>query len=448
MKRSMLLLSLFISTIICFAKDPKEPTWLTKRDSEHAYIGVGSASMNTSEWEQKSRENALAALAQQISVIIETNSFLATIEVNYSNKEYFEQNTKISTQNLLEGYELVGTYKDKKTNTFFVCYQLDKQTYLYNKQKKEKEIAHAGYSFLAEAQKALNDGDLFRSRTYYEKGLTVVEPWLFLDLRLTHEGKKIDVPNALYKGYVSLFDGLQLIVEPQIIKINEETTGTDIRVHLTRYGANVSNMPIVASFREGNGIISEKSKTDNTGVASFRLTTVNGKENVAFIKFALAQEVLNGLGISYRKYLSTQNWPEASCRVEVESSVKTAYLHNAGCDLSTLIKQLTVLLGNNHFTLTPDPDEAEIFIDVKNTVDYAGVVPGEIYNLNESYVNLHMKFYDNKNQQLLYTYDVQQLRVLSPEKNSVEQTMAQCTRELMKRVQKELPKKLVLNTIY
>lgn len=446
MKRSMLLLSLFISTIICFAKDPKEPTWLTKRDSEHAYIGVGSASMNTSEWEQKSRENALAALAQQISVIIETNSFLATIEVNYSNKEYFEQNTKISTQNLLEGYELVGTYKDKKTNTFFVCYQLDKQTYLYNKQKKEKEIAHAGYSFLAEAQKALNDGDLFRSRTYYEKGLTVVEPWLFLDLRLTHEGKKIDVPNALYKGYVSLFDGLQLIVEPQIIKINEETTGTDIRVHLTRYGANVSNMPIVASFREGNGIISEKSKTDNTGVASFRLTTVNGKENVAFIKFALAQEVLNGLGISYLKYLSTQNWPEASCRVEVESSVKTAYLHNAGCDLSTLLKQLTALLGNNHFILTPDPDEAEIFIDVKNTIDYAGVVPGEIYNLNESFVNLHMKFYDNKNQQLLYTYDIQQLRVLSPEKNSVEQTMAQCTRELMKRVQKELPKKIVLNT--
>ena len=59
-----------------------------------------------------------------------------------------------------------------------------------------------------------------------------------------------------------------------------------------------------------------------------------------------------------------------------------------------------------------------------------------------------MKFYDNKNQQLLYTYDVQQLRVLSPEKNSIEQTMAQCTRELMKRVQKELPKKLVLNTSY
>ena len=440
------LLLLFFSVMIAIACFSKEPAWLTNRANETAYMGVGSASMSMPLWEQKAEENALANLAQQISITIETNSFLATVEINNSDKEYFEQNTKISTKNLLEGYELVGTYKDKKTNTFFICYQLDKQTYLYNKQKKEREIANVGYSFLAEAQKALNDGDLFRSRTYYEKGLAVIEPWLFLDLRLTLEGQTIDVPNALYKGYISVFDGLQLVVEPQTIKINEETTGTDIRVHLTRYGVNVTDMPIVASFREGNGIISEKSKTDNTGVASFRLTAVNGKESVALIKFALAKEVLNGLGVSYRKFLSIQNWPEASCRIEVESSVKTAYLHNSGCDLSTLLKQLTALLGNNHFILTPDPDEAEIFIDVKNTIDYAGVVAGEIYNLNESYVNLHMKFYDNKNQQLLYTYDVQQLRVLSPEKNSVEQTMAQCTRELMKRVQKELPKKLVLNT--
>lgn len=445
MKRLLLLFCSVMIAIACFSK---EPAWLTNRISEEAYIGVGSAAMNMPLWEQKAEEIALANLAQQISIIIETNSFLATVEINNSDMEYFEQNTKISAKNLLNGYELVGTYKDEKTNTFFVCYQLDKQTYLYNKQQKEKEIADAGYGYLLEAQKALNAGDIFRSRTYYEKGLAVVEPWIFLDLRLIHEGKKIDVPNALYKGYVSVFDGLQLTVEPQMVKINEETTGTDIRVHLTRYGANVTAMPLVASFQEGNGIISEKSKTDNTGVASFRLTAVNGKESNALIKFALATEVLNGLGVPYRKFLSTQNWPEASCRVEVDTSVKTAHLHNAGCDLSSLMKQLTALLGNNHFILTSNPDQAEIFIDVKNTVDYAGVVPGEIYNLNESYVNLHMKFYDNNTQQLLYTYDVQQLRVLSPEKNSFEQTMAQCTLELMKLVQKELPKKLVLNTNY
>lgn len=445
MKRLLLLLPLMIVAIICFAK---EPAWLTERANEEAYVGIGSASMSESAWEEKARENALADITQQISVLIETNSFFVTMELNDSYKEYFEQTTKVSAKNLLEGHELVGSYKDKKTNTFYIGYKLDKQTYLRNKAKKEKEIADAGYGYLKEAQKALNGGNLFRSLTYFEKGLAVVEPWLFLDLRAIYNGQKIDVPNALYTGYVSAFDGLQLTLEPKELTLAGESTGEDIRLHLTRRGANVANIPLVASFAEGSGIVTEVCKTNENGIANFRLTAVNGKEKVALIRFSLAREVMSGLGVAYRKLLSTQNLPEVFCRVKVESKVKTAYLHNAGCDISTLMKQLTAFLGNNHFTLTLDPDAAEIFIEVKNTVDYAGVVPGEIYNLNENYVNLQIKFYDNKNLQLLYTYDVQQLRVLSPEKNSVEQTMAQCARELLKRLQKELPKKLTLTPSY
>lgn len=441
MKRVLLLMSLVLVAIVGFSK---EPSWLSERTTDRAYIGVGSASMDLTEWEQKAKENALADLARQISVQIEIHSFFATMELDYSYQEYFEKNTSISTKNLLNGHELVGTYKDKKTNTFYVCYQLDKQIYLLNKVKKEKEIADAGYGYLTEAQKALKVGDIFRAITYYEKGLAVVEPWLFLDLRSNYDGHNVDVPNALYKGYVSAFDGLLLTVEPDTITFEEGTTGLDIRVRLTRRGINVTNMPIVAAFDEGSGVISEMSKTDDEGFATFRLTAVNTKKSIALIRFKLSQNIISGLSASYRKLFSTQNWPEALCRIEVGKKVQVAYLHNAGCDLSTLMKQLTAILGNNHFILTPDPDEAEVFIEVKNSVDYAGVVPGEIYNLNESYVNLHMKFYDNKNMQLLYTYDVQQLRVLSPEKNSIEQTMAQCTRELIKRVQKELPKKLTL----
>lgn len=444
MKRLLLLSSLLITTILTFAK---EPNWLTERASETAYIGVGAASMTEPAWEQKAAENALADLAQQLSVLIETNSFIAKVEMNDSDKEYFSQTTKVSAKNLLDGHEIVGSYKDKKTNTYFVCYQLNKQTYLLNKANREKEIAEAGYAYLADAQKAQNEGDLFRALTLYEKGLTAVEPWLFLNLRLTREGQQVDVPNELYRGYISVFDGIQLTVEPTQLTLNDESINQDIRVHLTQGGVGVANMPLVASFEEGSGVIAEKRKTDESGYAYFRLTAITGKTTTALIRFTLAREVMSGISASYRRLLSTQNWPETFCRIELaQNTAKTAYLHNAGCDLSALMKQLTAILGNNHFTITPDPDEAEIFIEVKNTVDYVGVVAGEIYNLNESHVNLHMKFYDNNTQQLLYTYDIQQLRVLSPEKNSIDQTMAQCMRELMKRVQKELPKQLILTT--
>ena len=55
MKRLLLLLPLMIVAIICFAK---EPVWLTERANEEAYVGIGSASMSESAWEEKARENA------------------------------------------------------------------------------------------------------------------------------------------------------------------------------------------------------------------------------------------------------------------------------------------------------------------------------------------------------------------------------------------------------
>lgn len=433
MKRILLLLPLLLMAV---AGMTKEPSWLTERTSTTAYIGIGSSSMDTPQWESVAEQNALGDLARQISVLIETKSFLATMELNKSDKEFFAQITEASTKNLLDGHELVGTYKDKKTNTYFVCYQLDKKTYLRNKAKKESEISAIGNDYLSEAQNALADGNLFRALTYFEKGLAEVEPWLFLD---------IPVANQLYRGYLSAFDGIELAVEPASLRLPAGSIAQDIHVYLTRQGAGVGNMPLKASFVEGTGVISDSRQTNGDGMASFRLTAVNGKEKVAQIRFALSPEVQRGLSPAYKRLLSIQNWPDAICSVEVESIVKKLYLHDAGCDLETLMPQLTAFLGNNHFTITPDPDDADVFAEVKNSIEYAGVVPGEIYNLNETYVNLQIKFYDTATQRLLYTYSVQQLRVLAPEKNTVEQTMSQCTRELMKRVQKELPKKLTFN---
>ena len=86
MKRVLLLMSLVLVAIVGFSK---EPSWLSERTTDRAYIGVGSASMDLTEWEQKAKDNALADLARQISVQIEIHSFFATMELDYSYQEYF-----------------------------------------------------------------------------------------------------------------------------------------------------------------------------------------------------------------------------------------------------------------------------------------------------------------------------------------------------------------------
>lgn len=439
-----LLFVLALLPVVLFAKDKNPmPDWMISRASETAYIGIGSCSMSEPDWQTVAEQNALNNLVQQISVVVEANSFLSQVNVDNSVQEMFKQDISTSAKDIVEGREQLGGYSDKQNNTYYVCYKLDKQVYRRNREKKEQEIAGKAYSYLQQAQQAVQRGEIMRSLTYYEKGLQEVEPWLFLDLRMRNAGAQVNVPVELYNGYVSAFDGIQLSVSPNRIQLPEGgRQNQTISVTATRQQALVPNFPIQAKFVVGSGNISEQVKTGNDGVASFLLTSVAGKDNLSQVRFSVSPMVNKQLSPAYRKLLSSQTWPETTLTIETSAKPRIAYINPSKDELPSAYKQIGAILNNNHFNLTPDPDAAEVFIDWQCTVELAGTVPGEIQNLNECYVSLLMRFYDNKTQTLLSTYNVEQLRVLSPEKNSVEQTMAQCTRELMKRVKRELPKKL------
>lgn len=440
MRKLLILLALLPAVLFAKDKNPM-PDWMISRASSTAYIGVGSCSMAEDNWQAVAEQNALNNLVQQISVLVEANSFLSQVNIDSSVEEMFKQDISTTAKDIIEGHEQLGGYTDKQSNTYYVCYKLDKQVYRLNREKKELEVAGKAYTYLQQAQQAAQRGELMRSLTYYEKGLQEVEPWLFLDLRLRTTG--INVPVELYNGYVSAFDGIQLAVAPDRLQLPEGgRQNQTIRVTATRQQALVPNFPIQASFVVGSGIISEQAKTANDGVASFLLSSVTGKDNLSQVRFSVSPLVNKQLSPAYRQLLSTQTWPEATLTIETSAKPRIAYLQASKDELPSAYKQMGAILNNNHFNLTPDPDAAEVFIDWQCTVEYAGTVAGEIQNLNECYVSLLMRFYDNKTQTLLMTYNIEQLRVLSPEKNSIEQTMAQCTRELMKRVKRELPKKL------
>lgn len=439
MRKLLFILALLPAVLL--AKE-KIPEWMISRTSETAYMGIGSCSTDQPNWQTEAERYALLDLIQQISVLVESNSFLSVVSVNATVQEMFKMDIAVRAKELVEGHEQVGGYTDKKAKTYYVCYKLDKQVYRRNREKKEQEISSKAYSYLQQAQQALQHGELMRSLTYYEKGLQEVEPWLFLDLRLRNSDNPINVPVELYNGYVSALDGIQLSVSPDRLQLSEGKQNQTIRVTASRQEVGLPNFPIQAKFIAGNGEITAESKTGSDGVASFLLSSVTGKDEPAQIRFKVSPLVNRQISSAYRKLLSTQTWPEVTLTIETSSQVRMAYLHASKDELPSAYKQIGAILGNNHFTLTPDPEAAEIFVDWDCSVEYAGTVNGEIQNLNECYVSLLMRFYDNKTQNLLLTYNIEQLRVLTPEKNSIEQTMAQCTRELMKRVKRELPKKL------
>lgn len=426
----------------------QQPAWVAAHPTDdNAYIGIGFAALKEPDYIQKATQNALNDIALQIATRIESNSFMHTVDIDGKSRELFEDKIKSSVVSYLEGQKLMDSYQDDRN--YYVYYSLDKAAYEQCIQKHKRTAINTGLDYYNKAQQALDANSLVTAVQLLGKGLDAVSPWLFMDLSTTVDGNRFDVPAELYNAYIQVFDGLtittnQLNIEGEAFK----PIKTPIAGCLSKNGAVVQNVKLKAEFVVGSGQITPPVATDYNGTSEFYVTNITSKASVQEIHISIDDSFIADLPVSYRQLIKNQSWPSAKITITLALQQVTAYLNVSNSDLSSCEKQITAILANQHFTMTEDPDNATLFIDLSTSLELGGVVAGDLYDLNECLCGLVLKIYDNQSTTLLLNYVVDRLRVLAPVNKSPEQTEMMCVRELMKRVKRELPKQiknLVLN---
>ncbi len=421
------------------------PSWVTSHPvSEKEYIGIGMASLSDADYIKKATQNALSDIASQIAVRLENNSFLHMIDVDGKSRELFEDKIQSSLTSWLEGQELKETYQSDKA--YYVYYILDKKLYAQKSKERRNMVAQSGYDYLQKGNVAENTMNLSQAAQLYAKGLEIVEPWVFLDL--TYKG--LNVPNELYHAYVNVFSNMSITTNVSQLEGEAfKAIPTPIAGCLSKNGIVVPNVKLQASFVTGAGAVSEPVETDYNGTAEFYVTNITSKDKVQELRISIDGTFMEALPKAYRQLLQNQVWPSAKITLTLKNTPIIAYLYvNDEHDLEGMEKRISSLLTNNHFTMTEDPDAAELFIDFSTKLDMGSVVPGGLYDLNTCLCSVELKIYNNKSEQLLLNYTVNQFKVLLPVHKTAEETMATCVREVMKRVNRELPsrlKKLNLN---
>lgn len=129
-----LLLSILIFSACSSSKnnikiDENKPSWITQNPmSSFDYVGIGSASTieNPNNFREIAKRNALQDLGSEIEVSVKSNSMITTLESNSSFNSYFQNYISVEQNQDLEGYEMVSSYTDEVTNTFWVYYKLSK----------------------------------------------------------------------------------------------------------------------------------------------------------------------------------------------------------------------------------------------------------------------------------------------------------------------------------
>ena len=338
----------------------------------------------------------------------------------------------------MEGQELKETYQSN--DNYYVYYSLDKKVYARNSESRRKQVVQIGLDYLQKGREAESMMNLAQAVQLYGKGLEAVEPWVFMNL--VSDG--MNVPTELYHAFVNVFSNMTITTN--VVQVEGEAfkaISIPFAGCLSKNGDVVPNVKLKASFVTGGGAVSEPIETDHTGTAEFYVTNITSKEGVQDLRISIDDSFMQALPDSYRQLLQNQVWPSAKVTVLLKSVPVTAYLYiNDENDLEGIEKRISSLLTNNHFTMSEDSDASQIFIDLTTKMELGSVVTGGMYDLNTCYCTFILKFYNNKTEQLLLDYSVNQVKVLSPVHKSAEETIAMCIREVMKRVNRELPNRL------
>ena len=421
----------------------QEPAWVRQHPvSEESYLGVGMASLSDGDYVRKATESALADLASQIALKVDNKSFLHTVDVDGHSRELFEDKIQKSLTAWLQGQELKDSYRNERN--YYVLYALSKKSYARNVEAKRSEVTKQGYHFLQQGQQAEANVDLAQAAQLYAKGLECVEPWLFLNLTQRVDGVEVNVPAELYTALSQVFSGMALTTNvAQVEGESFKAVSTPIAACLSRGGVVVPGVKLVASFVKGSGEVTPAIVTDYNGTSEFYITNITSKESVQELRIAIDDSFVPSLPKAYIHLLQRQSWPSAKVTVALKAAPVMLYLLlKDDMDLEGIEKPIRSLLVNNYFALTDDPDKAQCFVEMESKLALGTVVMGGLTDLNTCLCSLEMKFYNNQTEQLILDYNLSQVRVLVPVNKSAEQGMQMCVREVMKRVNRELPMKL------
>ncbi len=424
------------------------PDWIIRRPvSSTEYIGIGFASLSDSDYMKKATQNALSDIASQIAMKLENNSLLQRIDLDGKSHEILEDEIRNSAEAWLEGQKLVDAYQS--ADKYYVYYALDKVEYTKNAEMRRRRALNAGLDCLQKGRQEEDAMNLSQAAMLYIKGLETVEPWAFMDLSTIIDGQFINVPVELYESCVNLLGGMALV--SNVVNVEGETfkaISEPLAVCLSKDGVVVPNVKLKATFVKGEGEVTPAVETDYTGTAEFYVTNITSKDEVQEIRIELDESFFEKFPKAYCDLLS-QALPSAKITVALKSLPLTAYFSvSDDNDLEGVENRVKALLTNNHFTITANPDEADCFMELSSKLDVGEVVTGGVNDLNCYYCSLTLKFYDNRTEQLLLDYSVNNVKVLYPTSKNVSQSLAQCVREVMKRVSRELPnqiKKLKIN---
>jgi hypothetical protein len=247
------------------------PAWVSARPvSASDYIGIGLASKSRSDFQEAAKKNALNDLASEISVKVEGNSLLYTLDRKSSFDESFTSTINTKTSEQLEGFELVDNWENG--SEYWVYYRLSRSEHARIKAEKKRQAIAQATDLYTRAQAGVAAGDLKSAMDMDLRALLAIKAYWGENDEVLIGERSVPLANEIYNDLQRITSSVRLTALPERCVLDHTShfrremllTARAVSATTTR---DLAQLPLVMSYPGLSGKVTASSNTDAEGQA-------------------------------------------------------------------------------------------------------------------------------------------------------------------------------------
>ena len=253
------------------------PEWVGNRPhSASHYIGIGSCSKFSQPYDYQTiaKKNALNDLASEISVRVQGQTFLNSLEVNKSFSEEFISNVSTSTDARIEEYEIAGSWENK--NEFWVFYRLDKGQYQAQKMAKKSAALNLSNDFYQKGISAEQNANVAAAFDLYMRGIFALKDYWNESNEYMSASGKVYLDNEIFSAMQRMCGSLQLKVDKsKVVLTSDNQFSQEVLATLLLGNQAVKGLTVKYSYEKNQGPHKAEVLTTEVGHAAVPVSEVN-----------------------------------------------------------------------------------------------------------------------------------------------------------------------------
>ena len=408
----------------------RPPKWVKERPvTPDFYVGIAVVKKDATQtnYMQLAKNQALQDLCSEISVTISSNSVLKQFETNTQFTEEFEANVRTSLIQNIEGYEIAGSWDNKRGNEYWVYYRLSKNKYELQKRLKLNKAKKVAQNYFEQAKQEEKQLNLFQALNYYAKSIEAIKNHLDEDLSVLTLNGRVNLGTDIYNSIQNIFKRTEITPEKKLVKIEISTARKEpILVkamwHGERSEKEIAQLPLLIDFSKGEGVLTNKVKTDEFGYAASQLTKVTSRQKLQEIEVGIdLSSILDEQDEDYELYqlfFTPESAPKGKIILNVERL--KAYMNfsekifGEDSKREILKNNLKKELSENFFSFTNNKEQAKVILDINTNVTKGEIKEGRNYKVFIVYLDCFFSLTDVQSGMEIFNEAIYEVKGMKP----------------------------------